>query len=334
MVNVKTKSISPEVCGTDKKLGPVFQDEKWLEYREKWDEYPLKGIVGKVPLQIDLFAVDICNLKCPMCPRQEHIPGKGYMDVSLVKKILDQATEYGLCAFNFGGLGEPTLYPHLFEIIRYAKEKGVVDVNMHTNGTRLNPDFNRQLIESGLDRLIISLDSADKKRYESIRVGANFEKVYAAVDDLIRQRNEHPTTRLHIKANFIEMDEEDPTEKNKFIYHWKNKANRIGILRYLDCSAGGEKLYHKDNYEQDIQYCCPELWRRLVIWSDGLATICYRDIKKNFIIGDVNKQTITNIWTGEKMQHYRNIHRQGHFKDLNICLNCANSYELQGANNA
>ncbi|MCX5681906.1 MAG: hypothetical protein NT079_06555 [Candidatus Omnitrophica bacterium] len=52
MVNVKTESISPEVLGTDKKLGPVFQDKKWHEYRRKWDEYPQKGIVGKVPLQI------------------------------------------------------------------------------------------------------------------------------------------------------------------------------------------------------------------------------------------------------------------------------------------
>lgn len=327
MVNIKTESISPEVCGTDKHLGPVFQDEKWLQYREKWDKYPREGIPGKVPLQIDLFAVDICNLKCPMCPRREHIPGKGYMDVSMVKMIIDQATEYGLCAFNFGGLGEPTLHPKLFEVIRYAKEKGVVDVNMHTNGTQLNREFNRQLIESGLDRLIISLDSADKERYESIRIGAKFEKVYTAVEDLIKQRNDHPTTRLHIKANFIDMDEEDPTERNKFIEYWKSRANRIGILRYLDCSAEGEKLFHKENYEQDFRYCCPELWRRLVIWSDGTATICYRDIKKLFVIGDVNRETITDIWTGGKMQYYRNVHRQGHFKDLNICRNCANSFD-------
>ncbi|MFC1590921.1 radical SAM/SPASM domain-containing protein [Thermodesulfobacteriota bacterium] len=330
MVNVKTKSISPEVLGTDTEPGPIFQDEKWLEYRKKWDEYPQQGIVGKVPLQIDLFAVDICNLKCPMCPRQDFIPGKGYMDFSLVKKILDQAAEYGLCAFNFGGLGEPTLYPHLFEVIRYAKAKGIVDVNMHTNGTRLNPDFNHQLIESGLDRIIISLDSADKEKYERIRIGAKFEKVYEAVEDLIRQRNENPKTRLHIKANFIDMDEADPTEKNKFITYWESKANRIGILRYLDCSGGGERLQHKENYKQDLDYCCPELWRRLVIWSDGLATICYRDIQKHFVVGDVTRQTITGVWTGEKMQNLRDLHGRGCFRNLDICSDCSNSYEPKG----
>jgi len=326
MVNVKTRSISPEVSGTDKQLGPVFQDEKWLEYRQKWDEYPRQGIVGKVPLQVDLFAVDVCNLKCPMCPRQDFIPGKGYMDFNLVKKILDQATEYGLYAFNFSGLGEPTLFPRLFEVLRYAKNKGVVDVNMHTNGTRLGQDFNRQLIESGLDRLIISLDSADKERYEKIRVGATFEKVYAAVEDLVKQRNEHPDTRLHIKANFIEMDENDPSEKNKFIAYWSNKLNRIAVLRYLDCQKE-ERLHFKENYEQDEKFCCPELWRRLIILSDGTATLCPRDMKKRHVIGNVNEQTISEIWTGSKMQHIRDAHRQGKFKELDFCADCPDSYD-------
>lgn len=329
MINIKTESISPEFLGTDKHLGLVFQDKEWIEYRKKWDEYPREGIVDKVPLQIDLFAVDVCNLKCPMCPRQKYIPGKGYMDFSQVKKILDQAGDYGLCAFNFAGLGEPTMYPDLFKVIRYAKKKGIIDVNMHTNGTRLGTDFNRQLIESGLDRLIISLDSADKERYEKIRVGAKFEKVYAGVEDLIRQRNEHPKTRLHIKANFIEMDEDDPTEKNKFISYWRTKLDRIGILRYLDCKTGEERIFHKENYEQDDNFCCPELWRRLTILSDGTATLCTRDMKKIYVIGNIKEQTVSEIWTGEKMQYARNHHRQGRFKELNLCRNCPDSYDLR-----
>ncbi len=330
MVNVKTESISPEVLGTDTDAGPVFHDEQWLEYRRKWDEYPEKGIVAAVPLQIDLFAVDVCNLKCPMCPRQTLVsPNKGYMNFSLAKKILDQAAQCGLYAFNFAGLGEPTLHPQLFEILRHAKERRITDVNMHTNGTRLGHDFNGQLIDSGLDRLIVSLDSADKERYERIRVGAKFEKVYEAVEDLIRQRNAHPRTRLHIKVNFIEMDENDPSEKERFISYWRNKANRIGILRYMDFQDGREQLHQKDNYEQDNNFCCPELWRRLSIWSDGTATICYRDIKQGYAIGNATENTVSEIWQGEKMQHMRTMHRNGRFKELSLCRDCANSYDLK-----
>ncbi|MCP4650692.1 MAG: radical SAM protein [PVC group bacterium] len=326
MINVNTRNISPEVAGTDKQLGLVFNDKKWIEYRRKWDENPKQGIVEKVPLQIDLFAVDICNLKCPMCPRQAFIPGKGYMDTKSIKRILDQGAEHGLCAFNFSGLGEPTLHPDVLEIIRYAKEKGVVDVNMHTNGTRLGAEFNKKLLESGLDRLIVSLDSADKQRYESIRIGASFEKVYAGVEDLIKQRNDHKSARLHIKANFIEMDEKDDTEKNKFITYWKGKVDRIAVLRYLDCKDV-ERLFWKENYVQDNDFCCPELWRRLIILSDGTATLCPRDMQKHHIIGNVNDKTISEIWTGEKIQKIRDMHRKGCFKELGFCADCPDSYD-------
>lgn len=328
MINVKTRSISPEILDTDKKLGPVFFDEKWLEYRRIWDEYPLEGIVKNIPLQIDLFAVDVCNLKCPMCPRQEFIPGKGYMNFDLIIKIIDQAAHYGLYALNFAGLGEPTLHPDLFKIIRYAKEKGVTDVNMHTNGTRLRHDFNLQLIESGLDRLIISLDSADKEKYESLRIGASFEKVYAAVEDLIRQRNEHPKTRLHIKANFIEMNEDDPAEKNKFISYWQGKMDRISILRYLDCKSE-ERLHYINNYKQDDNFCCPELWRRMIILSDGTVTLCPRDMKKRYVIGDINRESVSEIWAGKKMQQMRDLHRNGNFKKFDFCGECPDSFDLK-----
>ena len=200
-------------------------------------------------------------------------------------------------------------------------------MNMHTNGTRLALDFNRKLIESGLDRLIISLDSADKERYESIRIGAKFEKVYAAVEDLIRQRNEHQKTRLHVKTNFIEMDEDNPTEKNKFISYWKDKLDRIAILRYLDCQTGDETLHYKENYKQDNNFCCPELWRRLIILSDGTATLCPRDMKKRYVIGNVNEQTVSEIWTGERMQHARDLHREGRFNELPLCGNCPDSFD-------
>lgn len=326
MVNIRTGSTPIEVPGVVKQLGPVFHDKKWLNYRKKWSEYPKNGVVNKVPLQIDLFAVDICNLKCPMCPRQDFVPGKGYMTFDTIKMILDQATEHGLCAFNFGGLGEPTLHPDLFRIIQYAKEKGVVDVNMHTNGTRLDHDFNKQLLDSGLDRLIISLDSADKEKYEKIRVGAKFEKVCAGVEDLLLQRKEHLKTRLHIKANFIEMDEDNPGEKNKFLSYWSQKVDRISILRYLDCRNGEEGLFHKKNYVQDDAFCCAELWRRLAIWSDGTATICFRDIKKRFAIGNINEQTVAEIWTGEKMNRVRDMHCRENFKSLSLCSSCPDSY--------
>ena len=328
--NARVDLISPEVLGTDKKLDTVFDHKEWLNYREKWDNNPLQDIIEKVPLQIDLFAVDACNLHCPMCPRGAWDNSKkGYMDKETVMRIIEEAAPNGLKAFNFGGLGEPTVHPDIVEIIERAKELGVVDVNMHTNGTRLNSKLSAGLVRSGLDRLTISLDSANKESYEKIRVGANFEKTYNSVIELLKIRDETNSSTPNVKVNFINMNEKDESEKKEFIDYWKDKANRIGILRYLDFGCyeeSYEELYFKDNYSQDENYCCSELWRRLSIWSDGVATICTRDFNKHEPVGNINKSTIMEIWQGKKMSRYRELHRKGLFKEIPICATCPDSF--------
>ncbi|MHC4780315.1 MAG: SPASM domain-containing protein, partial [Planctomycetota bacterium] len=167
---------------------------------------------------------------------------------------------------------------------------------------------------------------ADREKYEKIRVGASFEKVSAAVEDLVRQRNERQSARPHIKANFIAVDEDDLAEKDKFIAYWGGKVNRIAVLRYLDCHTGDETLYHRANYDQSDEYCCPELWRRLAIVSDGTATLCPRDMKKEYVIGNVREQTVSEIWTGRRMEQARDLHRKGRFKELHKCRDCPDSY--------
>jgi radical SAM protein with 4Fe4S-binding SPASM domain len=328
--HARTESISPEVLGTDVDYGPVFNDKRWLNYREKWDKNPQNDVSGKVPLQIDLFCVDACNLSCPMCPRGVWDNSKkGYMDKEVIIRILDESCKYGLEAFNFGGLGEPTVHPNAAEIINYAKNKGVTDVNMHTNGTRLNTKRSTEFINSGLDRIIISLDSANKESYEKIRVGAKFEKTYSSVIEFIEIREKLNSKKPHIKVNFIDMDENDDEERNYFINYWKDKANRIGILRYLDFGCyedSFEELYFKDNYKQDNKYCCSEIWRRLSIWSDGTATICTRDFNKHESIGNIYENTISEIWLGEKMNKFRDLHRNGDFKNIPICATCPDSF--------
>jgi len=336
--NVRTDSISPEILGTDNEFGHVFKTDKWIKYRYAWDDYPKNNLVGQVPLQIDLFAVDACNLKCPMCPRHSawNSEKKGYMDSETIYKIIDEAGEKGLMAFNFGGLGEPTVHPDHVNFLKYAKEKGVIDVNMHTNGTRLNEKRSKAIVESGVDRIVISLDSAVKETYEKIRVGATFEKVYSEAEKFIELRNkyakqdEYGDLHPHIKVNFINMNEDDDRELNYFVDRWKDKANRIGVLRYIDFECyeeEHEKLVHIDNYYQIQDFSCGELWRRLAIWSCGTATICFRDFNQLCSVGNIHEQSIEEIWNGEKMNYYRDLHLNGNYKSIPMCKNCPNSYE-------
>ena len=117
----------------------------------------------------------------------------------------------------------------------------------------------------------------------------------------------------------------------KFLKYWQDKVNRIGVLRYLNCHTGHEKIFYPENYIQDDKYCCPELWRRLVIVSDGTATLCPRDIQKNQNFGNIKEQTISEIWTGPKMQAVRNTHRKGCYKTMELCAVCPDSYNKRSS---
>ena len=109
--------------------------------------------------------------------------------MDMFKKIIDEAKKYNLPAVNLNGLGEPITHPKLVEMIEYCRDAGIEDIMFHTNGTVMTEKLAKKLINSGLTQIIFSLDTTDKKIYEEMRVGANFEKVNKNVERFIEIRN-------------------------------------------------------------------------------------------------------------------------------------------------
>ena len=115
--------------------------EYW-EYRKKWNENPISHTVNRVPIHLDIEATSNCNLKCKMCPRTDMVSEGKFWDVKnfdfeLYKKIITEAGEKGLCSIKFNYLGEPLMNPNLVDMIKFAKDHGVVDVMFNTNATLL-----------------------------------------------------------------------------------------------------------------------------------------------------------------------------------------------------
>ena len=336
---VETKSIYSilnEVPCTDKELGYHFHTPDWLEYRRKWDYNATNNIVEALPIQLDLWAVDACNLKCPMCPRTLGNASNKIMRPELIEKVFDEISKSKLYALNLGGLGEPTMLPKFTEYIKRAKDLGVVDVNAHTNGTLLKPKFNKQLIESGIDRLVISLDAVTKERFEAIRVGANYERVYGQVNELIEQRNSMGRDKPHIKLNIINMSVGDNADEeiHKFIDYWKDKVNRVAILPLFEYDEMGREVAANmltREYREDFR--CGWLWQRMSITTAGNVVLCLRDIAtEEHSIGDFNKQTMSEIWNGKIMNDVRKLHMEGHYRKTPLCTYCPNAVKDSCAN--
>ena len=113
-----------------------------------------------------------------MCPRTHRVElghwKNRMMKFNTFKKIIDEGAPKGLKAINLNNFGE-SFNKNLVKMIAYAKSKGLLDVMLHTNGTVMNEKLAEDVINSGLDRIIFSLDSITKETYEKIRVNAKFE---------------------------------------------------------------------------------------------------------------------------------------------------------------
>ncbi|MDI6795102.1 MAG: radical SAM protein, partial [bacterium] len=132
-----------------------------------------KGPPGRLgPAHINIEVTNDCNLRCIMCPGRRMPRPIGYMGMALYRKICDEAVRIGTKSFLLYLSGEPLLHPELPEMVKYAKEAEIGFVGLSTNATLLTGEKARQLLESKIDRMTISLDGVNKATYESLRIGA------------------------------------------------------------------------------------------------------------------------------------------------------------------
>src|SRR3972149_10410104 len=144
-----------------------------------------------------------CNLQCPKCPSHQKNSriAQGELPLELYKKFIDEA---GACALflTLWSWGEPFLNKNLPEMIRYAKSKNII-VKTSTNGNLLHDEeFNKKILLSGLDTLIIALDGATEETYLKYRKGGDFKKVIEGIKNIVelkkRLKTENPLINLRM----------------------------------------------------------------------------------------------------------------------------------------
>ena len=165
----------------------------------------------KFTLQYLTFEVtNICNLNCGMCFKKG-IDEVNYLHMSLdtFKKALNDSNP--TTGVTFVGLGEPLLNPDFYMMLFESKKRNLI-VNFATNGTMLDKDWCKRLVDLKIDKVSVSFDGATKETYEKIRVGSNFEKVIDNIKTFVKIRNDsnskYPFIRLDVvlmKQNIHEL---------------------------------------------------------------------------------------------------------------------------------
>lgn len=307
------------------KVACTYEDRlipKYLWYRVRFDRYPRDHIVPDFPVVLAIEPTSVCNLRCIMCSQSDPALSedesiKGHMDLALFKRIIDEGVRHGLAAIVLASRGEPLLNRDTVEMVRYAKQRGILDVKLNTNATPLTAEVGRGLLEAGVDTLVFSVDSADKAEYERIRRRAKFEKVVRNIETFNEIRaKDFPNSKTRTRVSMVVMDSSQDVEAaSKF---WSSRVDEfgvkglhehVGIYGYSDADAGLSP--------------CSLLWERVYVWWDGTVNPCSEDYLSSLSIGKLDSDTtIRSLWHSDKMRDYRETHLRKNRESLDVCRRC------------
>ena len=286
-----------------------------------------------VPFTVFVDPSDVCNFQCKFCPsgnkrllKEVHRKPR-LMDFELFKKIINDISELErpIKVLRLYKDGEPLLNPKFPEMISYAKERNcALQIDTTTNGSLMSPAMNLRIIETGLDRINISINGISEHHYKQF---TNYKLDFARYVDNIRHFYEHKKDCLVcVKICGDVLSDE---EKDRFLDIFGDISDRIFIEHIAPCWPEYEMHDIEVNrkigiYGQPIEevIICPYIFYSLSVNSDGTASLCFLDWARKLIVGDLKKESFKEVWNGRLLFEYRKLHLLKKRKDHPVCGAC------------
>ncbi len=262
-----------------------------------------------------------CNLRCIMCP-SSNVISKGFMDFSLFRSIVDQISSSAKAVLLYF-TGEPLLHQAIVEMVRYCKSKTNARVILSSNATMLDGPLSREIIDSGLDDLIFSLDGNSSNTYERIKRGADFAKVTENITGFIKLKGIQ--NKPSVTVQFIEMDI-NRNEVADFVARWKgfNCKTAVGQVSTWACQLP-HLVTTSGNSRPDYgpRSPCAELWFKMVINYRGEVVLCCYDYQGKKIIGNLTSNDVVEVWNSSTLSTLRELHSRGQYDEIELCKSCS-----------
>ena len=244
------------------------------------------------------------------------------MDESVYKKIIDEIAPYRdeIQKLMLYLDNEPLLDKKLIDKIKYAKVKGINLVNISTNASLLDEEKAKQLIESELDEIYLSIDSLNAAKFEHIRKGLNYNQVISNAVEFIGIRN-RMKSQMKIRVQMIDQGHENIDE---FVIFWKKHLNLKGIDEVViqKLHNWGGQLSHELAKEKSVNSPCLSPFGTMVIHSNGDVPLCCVDHLTKIKIGNVIENSIQEIWNNEIFSSIRTKHLNKERAQIDMCKIC------------
>ena len=314
-----------------------------------WTSYQLSKFIRRPihwgnPYSLSIEPTTSCNLRCPECPSglRAFTRPTGMLQTDFFRNTIDQLYQ-DLTYLVFYFQGEPYLNPAFLDMVRYASNKKIYTATS-TNAHYLNDENAKRTIESGLDRLIISIDGTTQEIYQQYRVGGQLSKVIEGTKNIVRWKKELNSRTpfivfqfLVVKPNEHQIDEvqklgkeigvDDVWLKTAQVYDYENDPNQL--IPTIDKYSRYKKTTTGTRFKGRMANHCWRLWQDPVITWDGLVAPCCFDKDAIHRLGDLKANSFVEIWRSPAYLSFRKQLWAGR-KHIDICANCSEGTKVWG----
>lgn len=314
-----------------------------------WSSYQISRLIRRPihwgnPFSISIEPTTSCNLRCPECPSglRAFTRPTGMLQTDFFRNTIDQLHR-DLTYLVFYFQGEPYLNPDFLDMVKYASAKKIYTATS-TNAHYLTDENAKRTIESGLDRLIISIDGTTQDVYQQYRIGGKLEKVLEGARNIVRWKKELKSKTpfiifqfLVVKPNEHQIQEVQALGKQigvdavwlktAQVYDYKQDPN--GLIPTLDKYSRYKKTASGTRFKGNLINSCWRLWQDPVITWDGLVAPCCFDKDATHRLGDLKTQSFAEIWRSPAYQAFRTKLWSGR-KQIDICANCSEGTKVWG----
>lgn len=307
--------------------------------------YTKKAVQWGFPISISFEPTTSCNLRCPECPSglRAFTRPTGMLQKDFFTETINQLSK-DLVYLIFYFQGEPYLNPNFLEMVRYAASKKIYTATS-TNAHYLTDANARRTVESGLDRLIISIDGTTQQSYQQYRIGGKLQKVLDGAANVVKWKKELKSKTpfiifqfLVVRHNQHQIDEVKTLAKNMGVdqvrlktaqvYDYRNDPHQLipTIKKYSRYKKNkeGKTVFNGNNANH-----CWRLWHDPVITWDGAVVPCCFDKDARHQLGNLKQQSFKELWRNKTYQNFRSQVLQSR-SNIDICANCSEGVKVWG----
>lgn len=289
------------------------------------------------PAFLSIEPTTACNLACPECPSglKQFTRPTGKLDLQFHQTMLNQVSK-SVFYINYYFQGEPFLHPQFLQLIKEAKKKRIY-TSTSTNAHFIDEQKANEIVESGLDRLIISIDGLTQESYEQYRKQGTLSKVIEASKHLIEAKKNKRSASPHLIFQFLavrpneheipavfeladEMGIDEVRIKTAQLYDYKHGHSLMPsnekYSRYKRNKNGTYSLKHKTGNH------CWRMWSGSVFTWDGQVVPCCFDKDAQHVLGNLHTHSFHTIWKSSSYRNMRKAVLKGR-NQIDICQNCS-----------